>query len=268
MDQIEEKFSRCPRCDYFTVEHTHPKGHEKLLHYFTRQNIYICSNCSLRFHTKNPLEQGKNKVIWISFFGIIAIAATVTYITLSSNSSENIITPTPSVTEENINNSEISEMIPADQTSETTTDVIPEKESNSDQENQTPGIETADEETDSGQQNVFADPENIPELEEKKNKEPPLDGEIIMRNSSRYGVNWRTVINGIKITRLTRGPFLTAGIKIGDIIVKLDNNKNNLSQRLMSLKQKIYFGRHEPALLEIIRDNKTLFFILKKADTP
>ncbi len=99
----------------------------------------------------------------------------------------------------------------------------------------------------------------------KENEENQENNHIIHMGKDRlFGVNWEFNGKGLKITRIGDGPFYRAGLRKGDILVKLDNEAVKNTRRLLKVRNEIISGRRGEALVEVHRGKKKITYKLIK----
>jgi hypothetical protein len=99
----------------------------------------------------------------------------------------------------------------------------------------------------------------------EKNPPPITYNNIILGNYKIFGVNWIKVDKGLEITRINRGPFKNAGLRIGDIITSVDKTKIKAEGQLLSIRDEIIRLNKECAKITVIRKDKLLHFKIKKS---
>lgn len=234
IEEIEDKFTRCPECRSFSVKQTSELNFkEKITAAFVPVKVHQCDNCSYRFveyesfsasikhlfHSLTSSLPGKLIVIGIP----IAAAVLVIVLLLGGGKEKEPVLPT--------------EKKPIQ--------VIEKK-----QEIEKPGQQT------------------IP-AEEPGSKPapvtPPIAGEIVLGNSNRFGVNWRPLGEGVQITVLSPGSLKRAGLLVGDILVEVDGKKVvGEGMDLETARDDVFFGKRSEVLIKVLRGEETLFFKMIK----
>jgi len=86
---------------------------------------------------------------------------------------------------------------------------------------------------------------------------------IIMGDSNMFGVNWSGVSEGVQIKALADGPFKTAGIKMGDILLRVAERKvTSAGGELLQVREEIFQGRRNDAIIDVLRAEQVLQFRL------
>ncbi|MCP4147259.1 MAG: hypothetical protein GY757_05865, partial [bacterium] len=98
----------------------------------------------------------------------------------------------------------------------------------------------------------------------KKEEIIKITAEIIIGNQNRFGVNWKSVANGVVITRISNGPLKIAGLQVGDVLNEVEGEKITNGNRLIALRNRIFSGNRAPVLIKIFRNNKTFYYNMVK----
>ncbi len=238
IDEIKEKFIRCPYCRSYSVKKEERKDLVAL-----STEYYICDNCSKTFTfdieegvSKKIVDKSKNKKwIYISLIVIFILIASKLVLLIRRA--------------ENVDKNQIKKIIEIDKKSkdrkggEKVTSLY-------------------------NQNKIISD---IKEEERKRDTEKKqevlneikIEGEINFYNSSKFGVNWISIQEGVKVIRLSNGPLKRAGVKIGDIIIEVNGEKAT-NKKLMSYKNKVFKGKLDEVLVVVLRNNKKLYFKMVK----
>ncbi len=92
--------------------------------------------------------------------------------------------------------------------------------------------------------------------------QPAVDGYIHMGNRLRFGVNWKQVPQGLKITRISRGSMKQAGIRMGDVITHLDLHPLNEEAVLLKRRNDVFYRKVEFVELTVRRSDSVLKYRL------
>lgn len=262
MNVIEEKFSRCPRCRSFSVQQNPLNMLERIKQYFLPVTAFFCNNCSYRYaiHGKLSLGYKKNWIAALVPLVIIVVAALFIFLSGSGQPTPPIEKPVdkPPVQEQQVPDQKPEETPEQQDINQQQTEEQPQTDQTQDQppeqtQDQPPETtETAVEQT--GEQ---TDASEVPEGPEIKN-------EIVLGNSNRFGVNWRTVQMGVQISRLSPGPLKTAGLKLGDIIAEVDGERVTNGSKLMRTRNEIFTGRKEEAIVKVLQGTDEFYYRLVK----
>ena len=94
---------------------------------------------------------------------------------------------------------------------------------------------------------------------------PAIAGEIVLGNSNRFGVNWRSLGEGVQITRLSDDSLKRAGLLVGDILVEVDGKKVvGKGIDLETARDGVFLGKRSEVLVKVLREGETLFFKIIK----
>ncbi len=94
--------------------------------------------------------------------------------------------------------------------------------------------------------------------------EPASIANIRMGKNRKFGVNWASVENGLKVTRMGPGPMKSAGVKIGDIITRVNGKRITNSNLLLKTRDNILYHNHPAAFVIVLRGKEELSFRLLK----
>jgi len=301
---IEEKFTRCPQCRSFSVKVSDDLSlKERARGLFLPLKAFQCSNCAYRYvefdkfsnAVKNLLGMLYNRVQhkWlIAAVPLLLIAVTVAWIWLiphgNNGARKDPIQNDPPIQyqqtipdEPKTTDSKATD--PATEDPEVTDPHATEVPDNTAVGKTTEGPQTTETpdttiNTQTGESPATDDPRSVvtQTSEDPKTTEgathtehpeaegPKIAGYIVFGNSNRFGVNWSTVKNGVRITRLSDGPLKKAGIQLGDILVEVDGQPIRNGNQLLEIRDRIFSGRIPDALLKVIRDQEVIFFSMVK----
>ncbi|MGD2088990.1 MAG: PDZ domain-containing protein, partial [Candidatus Aminicenantes bacterium] len=231
IEEIEDKFTRCPECRSFSVKQTSELNFkEKITAAFVPVKVHQCDNCSYRFvehesfsaslkylfHSLISSLTGKTIVIGIA---IAAIVLVIVLLLAGGKEKEPVIPPEKKPIQTTEKKQEIEK--PVQQT--------------------------------------------IPEEEPETKPTPTIAGEIVLGNSNRFGVNWRSVEGGVQITRLSNSSMKRAGLLVGDILVEVDGKKvKGRGGDLEAARDEVFHGKRTKVLIKVLRGKETLLFKLIK----
>jgi hypothetical protein len=231
IEEIENKFTRCPDCRSFSVKQTTEYTlKEKIKAAFLPIKVHRCDNCSYRFveyesfsaslkHLFRSITSsltGKIIVIGIA----IAVIVLVIVLLLGGGKDKEPVLSTEKKPIQHIEKKQETEK-PAQQ-------ITPAEE-----------------------------PETKPT--------PPIAGEIVLGKSNRFGVNWRPVGEGVQITRLSNGSMKRAGLLVGDILAEADGKKVvGPGRDLEAARDEVFHGKRTEVLIKVLRGEETLLFKLIK----
>jgi hypothetical protein len=255
IEEIEDKFTRCPECRSFSVKPTSELTlKEKITAAFVPVKVHRCDNCSYRFveyesfsaslkhlfHSLTSSLPGKLILIGIP----IAAAVLVTVLLIAGGKEKEPVISTGKKPIQTIEKKQEIEK-PAQQT-------IPQEEPESKPEEkkdlQEPGM----------QQDREIQPETPPIT-------PTIAGEIVLGNSNRFGVNWRPLGEGVQITVLSPGSLKRAGLLVGDILVEVDGKKVvGEGMDLETARDDVFHGKRSEVLIKVLRGEETLLFKMIK----
>jgi len=255
---IEEKFTRCPQCRSFSVRLTDEfTPAEKFKTYFLPVSAFVCDNCNYRhvefgtfsdtlkdFFTTGGTHEKKWIVAVIPTVIIIAVVAA--FILLSGT------------------NEPYSKKIDKkQQTAQTQPIRKPVEEKTAATQEPLPGTT----QTEPGPTTQTGDQTTQPQPGDQKQVEPKIEDAIpvILENSTRFGVNWNLVENGVRILRMSNGPLKQAGMEIGDIVTEIDGQKIEDSGHLLRVRDQILRGVRSEAILTVLRGDTVHYFKLLKS---
>ena len=94
---------------------------------------------------------------------------------------------------------------------------------------------------------------------------PTIAGEIVLGNSNRFGVNWRSLGQGVQITQLSNGSLKRAGLRVGDILVEVEGKRvMGGGTDLEIARDDVFHGKRSEVLVKVLRGEETLFFKMVK----
>lgn len=254
---IEEKFTRCPKCRSFSVKKAEINTMERLKEHFVPVSVQFCNNCSYRF-----TEYGKFSITYKKNWLVVVIPLVITAVLVSLffllSGGEKITTePTPTHRVETSESTGIdsTEKITPDENAgeipETKTEEITEEKPGPEEAGTTPETST----------------ETPTETATETTEEKPgitIENEIVIGGSNRFGVNWTPVRNGVQITRLSNGPLKDAGLKLGDRFSEIDGKPVTTGNALLNIRDEIFRGIRDEAVVKVYRGDKLLYFKLVK----
>jgi hypothetical protein len=261
---IEEKFTRCPHCRSYSVKVTKDlRSWEKFKGIFLPVTAFKCSNCSYRFVEYGRfIDTLKNLFIsmtsrverkWLLVvvpLGIIAIVTALLVFLEGNNEPAAQVENRPPVTVDKKPNP------------------VPEKQPEEKQQ-----VQPSEKQPEDKQPQVKPQdqpPDQPPEIQVVKKPQdhlpvpPAIAAYIELGNSNRFGVNWASVKLGVRITRLSDGPLKRAGIKLGDILAEVDDRQIMNGNWLIRIRNEIFSGRRDRALIKVVRDDAVYLFELVK----
>jgi hypothetical protein len=234
IEEIEEKFTRCPECRSFSVKQTTELTFkERIKAVFVPVKVNRCDNCSYRFtesesfsafikHLFHSLIPSHSRKFMVIVVPIAAAAVLVAVLLLAGGKEKEPVITTgkkPIQAVENKAGTKIKKPIQQ---------VIPAGK---------PGSKPT----------------------------PAIAGEIILGNSNRFGVNWRPLGEGVQITRLSNGSLKRAGFLLGDILVEVDGKKIvGEGTDLETARDDVFHGKRSEVLVKVLRGEETLFFKMIK----
>jgi hypothetical protein len=255
---IEEKFTRCPRCRSFSVRQTDELTlDERIKARLVSAVAFKCDNCSYRF-----VEFGKFsdtvKEVSRSFYGrverkwlfavipLVVLGVIVTaFLLMSGNNLPHGKQVKPGQGVQQVQHRQDNK-VTGQKTEQVAQNVTGDNKDPAKQ-----GPVTTD-----------VNVNNREEPKQEETKEPVYD--IVLGNSNRFGVNWVTVANGVRIARMSNGPLEDAGLLIGDIFSEVDNQKITNGNSLLKIRDEIYSGRKSEVLIKVYRDGKLFLFRMVK----
>jgi hypothetical protein len=245
IEEIEDKFTRCPDCRSFSVKQTTELTFkERIKAVFVPVKVHRCDNCSYRFveyesfsaslkhlfHSLTSSLPGKLMVIGIP---IAAVVLVIVLLLAGGKEKEPVLPPEKKPIQTTEKKQEIEK--PARQ-------IIPAEEP----------------ESKPGEKKDLQEPETPPVT-------PLIAGEIVLGNSNRFGVNWRPVREGVQITRLSNSSMKRAGLLVGDILVEADGKKVvGQGRDLEAARDEVFHGKRTEVLIKVLRGEETLFFKMIK----
>jgi hypothetical protein len=226
IEGIEEKFTRCPECRSFSVKQTRELTlKERIRAIFVPVKVQRCDNCSYRF-----AEYGSFSVSLKRLFHSLTASPSRKYMALALP----IAAAAFLVAILWLAGGKEKEP------------VIPREEK------PMPALEKAPETP----QIIPAEPPPIT---------PSIAGEIVLGNSNRFGVNWRSRGQGVQITRLSNGSLKKAGLRVGDILVEVEGKKvMGGGTDLETARDDVFNGTRSEVLVKVQRGEEALFFKIIK----
>lgn len=257
MDDLEEKFTRCPQCRSYSIASTPSKIRSPLLARFLKSyNHYHCRNCGLDF--KQLTNQDLSLITrelhagpWKKSipFIILTALAIVIFITIFFLFFQIDDEKTDETTRERPRLNQISPP--------------PIHDPSQDISDQTPQNSLASDTPHDTESQGLPDSKSLPVIEPE-----PVAGTIDLMGKSRYGVNWRNEGQSLLITRLSEGPLFNAGLKIGDKITHLNAQPVVTEAILLDFRNKLNNGILQEGIIQIDRSGETLFFKIISTQTP
>jgi hypothetical protein len=256
IEEIEDKFTRCPDCRSFSVKQTTELTlKEKIKSVFVPVKVHQCDNCSYRFaeyesfsaslkhlfHSLTSRLPGKFIIIAIP---IAAAAVLVALLLLAGGKEKEPVKPTEKKPIQAIEKKQ--------QIEEPSRQIIPAEK---------PGSKPG-EKKDLQAQEIQKD-------QKPQRESPPITptiaGEIVLGNSNRFGVNWRPLGEGVQITRLSNGSLKRAGLLVGDILIEVDGKKViGEGMDLDIARDDVFYGKRAEVLIKVLRGEETLLFKMIK----
>ncbi len=89
---------------------------------------------------------------------------------------------------------------------------------------------------------------------------PPL---VRFDGYRKFGAKWDMVENGLRISRIRRGPLKDAGLRQRDIIISVDG-KDATDELMFGVRDRIVSGEQETAVIGVLRGKERLIFKLEK----
>lgn len=258
MDELVEKFIRCPECRSFSVKQVKPDLKERAVGKLLENKVFYCENCSHRYiQFSDPAAPKKKSTLFLLFLkkgwlvlmiplviiGIVLLVAGIAGDnTLEKPQPEEnaFIQPENKITVEEEGETsepeEKEEIKPIEQAE--VTEPPPEK------------VE------DEGVEEKAIEPDQPPpQVEEKKPVQP-----IHLGSRKMFGVNWVAVEKGVQITKLSNGPLKKAGILIGDIIHSLDDQFVGRGGILIRTRNDIIDGKRGEAIIKVFRGDEEFLY--------
>jgi len=248
IEEIKEKFIRCPYCKSYSVR----KDNKKNIG-ISKSEYYICDNCGKSFTfdvevgiSRKIVNKERNKYFYfVPVLLVFLIGAWLYFYVFRSN--ENIASGQK-------NKQSVSKVLKEHE----------KKENNENLQNKKQVIkQNQDNVVDNKNKTEDNSNKDLTNENQKKEEEINIVGEINFYNSSKFGVNWITVENGVKVVRLSNGPLKKAGVKIGDIIIEVNGEKAT-NTKLMNYKNKVFRREIESVLVVVLRGNNKLYFKMVK----
>jgi hypothetical protein len=233
IEQIEEKFTRCPECRSFSVKQTRELTlKEKIKAVFVTVKVHQCDNCSYRFVEFGSFSTGLKHL-----FRSLTATPSRRFMALALPIAAAVVLV-----------------------------AIPFLAGSKEKEPVIPGEKKPVQaiEKDLGPKIKKSLPPVIPA--EPSPITPSIAGEIVLGNSNRFGVNWRLLGQGVQITRLSNGSLKKAGLRVGDILVEVEGQKvMGGGANLETARDDVFHGTRSEVLVKVQRGEEALFFkILKR----
>jgi hypothetical protein len=255
---IEEKFTRCPECRSFSVRQTTDLNiRERIKSLFVPVKVHRCDNCSYRFveyesfstslkHLFRSITGSLPRKCMVIAAPMVVVAVLVTILLVAGGKEKEPIIPTEKKPIQTIGKKPETkiEKPPRQTTPAENQEVKPEEKKDPQardlQETQKP-------------------PQETPPIT------PTIAGEIVMGNSNRFGVNWRPLGEGVRITRLSPGSLKRAGLLVGDILVEVDGKKVvGEGMDLETARDDVFYGKRTEVLIKVLRGEEILLFKMIK----
>jgi hypothetical protein len=280
---IEDKFTRCPQCRSFSVKVTTDlDSKERLKKVFIPVTAYLCNNCSYRYVEFGTFSTTLKKMVaswtgrirsaigkmerkWLLAVVPLALVVIITALVIFLPTIGSGDEPPP-VKKDPVPIVEKQPEKSIEQKQEEKVEQIPENKPEQKPE-EVPPINP--------EQTIEKKPEQLPEqkpeqLPEQKpeqvpaKSEPQITGDIVLGNSNRFGVNWKTVVKGVQIIRLSNGPLKKAGIRLGDILAEVEGQPIRNGNYLLKIRNEIFMGKRPGTVVKVLRNNGTYYFRLVK----
>jgi hypothetical protein len=258
IEEIEEKFTRCPECRSFSVKQTTELTlKERIKAAFVPVKVHRCDNCSYRFaeyesfsanlkHLFHSLTSSLSRKFIVIAIPIVVAAVLVTILLLAGGKEKEPVIPTEKKPIQTI------EKYPETKIEKPSQQIIPAEKPES-----KPG-EKKDPQAQEIQENQKPQQETPPIT-------PTIAGEIVLGNSNRFGVNWRPLGEGVRIYRLSPGSLKRAGLLVGDILVEVDGKKViGEGIDLETARDDVFYGKRTEVLIKVLRGEETLLFKMIK----
>ncbi|MFC2146049.1 hypothetical protein ACFLRT_01665 [Acidobacteriota bacterium] len=250
IEEIEEKFTRCPECRSFSVKQTTELTlKERIKAAFVPVKVHRCDNCSYRFaeyesisasikHLFHSLTSSLPRKFIVIAIPIVVAAVLVTILLVAGGIEKKPI--------------QTIEKDPETKIEKPSQQIIPAEK---------PGSKPGEKKDLQAQE--------IQENQEPQQETPPITpsiaGEIVLGNSNRFGVNWRPLGEGVQITRLSPGSLKRAGLLVGDILVEVDGKKIiGEGMDLETARDDVFYGKRTEVLIKVLRGEETLLFKMIK----
>lgn len=269
IEQIHDKFMKCPECGYYSVSQSRPSLLQRISRPLRHITAYSCSNCGLTF----TLDRHSNLRVAITLCTLSVLTALFVWVIwlrtdvrpAGPTESANLITPPESsagVTVTEPNSAHPQEEMPGTEA--------------------TPPPEYAVEEPDEAQVTTLApqiqeidpttDPTPVPEAPEDQpspESEPDLQetatepfGYIAFGTQHRFGVNWSVTADGLTITRISSGPMRNGGIRVGDVLLRVNDKPVGNGDELTRLRNEVVDGQRESVSLIVRQGGEEHLFLL------
>lgn len=276
VDNIQEKFIKCSNCDHYSFDSAQGSTLERLISFFFPSTVYICLNCKKK-HIILKNGPSRNTKLILSIIPVL-IGGYLLFINIDFkkifNPPPTQITAPDKKEQKESAKSEVEQPLEKPETEGATTDTVSNSE---DKKETTTSDENRPADTEQKQIDQTEEkPVNEPVTEADKPAETPVDtteqlkeeqktdkisGTIIL-NRRKYGVNWKQIESGIIITKMSPGPFMRAGMKIGDVITHVDGEPVGAGQKLMALRNRVFSGEIKDVTLSVIRKGEEMTYLM------
>jgi len=245
IEEIEDKFTRCPDCRSFSVKQTTELTFkERIKAAFVPVKVHRCDNCSYRFveyesfsailkHLFHSLTSSLPGKLIVFGIPIAAVVLVIVLFLAGGKEKEPVIPPEKKPIQAIEKKQEIEK---------SAGQIMPEEKP----------------ESKPAEKKDLQAPETPPIT-------PTTAGEIVLGNSNRFGVNWRPVREGVQITRLSNSSMKRAGLLVGDILVEADGKKVvGQGRELEAARDDVFHGKRTQVLIKVLRGEETLLFKMIK----
>ncbi len=260
MNGLEEKFTRCPKCRSYSIASIPPKIRYPFFSRFVSPyNSYHCRNCGHNFKqlanenvvfSSEQHDTDKKKTIKRIIIGMtgIFLLLTLFFLFVSGRNQEAVFEANS--TESSPKSSESQKPIQDKQTVQPE-ETQPSARGNADDSDRSTSSTNTNSE--SGQQLTTEDPGLTPQV---------IEATIDLAGSNRFGVNWVSEPDGLYITRLSEGPLLRAGMKVGDKVSLLNGISIKSDATVLEYRNNLIQGSVSEGFLTVLREDQTLVFKL------
>jgi len=279
IEQIHDKFMKCPECGYYSVSQSRPSFLQKVSRPLRRITAYSCSNCGLTF----TLDRHSNLRVALTFGSLGLLTALFLWIALARPAGQQI-PETQAAThppiESEIRDKQWPTPIPEERTTPSLyQDPAPTPEPGETLETTAPTAEDMQQETEPtpeepSVQDPSASPTTLPVNTPEEanipqdNPEEPF-GYIAFGSQHRFGVNWSVTADGLVITRISQGPMRDGGIRVGDVLLRVNDQPVGNGDDLTHLRNEVVDGkRSSVSLLVRQKGEERLFMIVKEKPRP
>ncbi len=277
VDNIQEKFIKCSNCDHYSFDSAQGSLLERFISFFFPSIVYICLNCRKKHIIFKNGPSRNTKIIGILIPLIVAgyfVVNKYDIFTVKSSLSD-ISVPVAQKTETTPPSQPDSEKTSTDQPAEIqqkplvmeTGQPVTENSDTTDKAEENSLNSKTEENSYEPPSDKPVETEEIkivkekPQIEEKI-PESGITGTIIL-NQRKYGVNWTQIENGIIITKMSPGPFMRAGIKIGDVITSVNGEPAGAGNTLMALRNRVFSGEVSEVTIVVLRKGEEMTFIMR-----